>query len=114
MRSSSSKKLTENMDKNNCIDEFNELIPSTYSKQIGFKILNVNKNIKEEGTSIDQTDDNNVGYNCIFFDNVHLNHRFGVPLLKNWMLSYLLLSSDGRVGNNVPSKNKVQTHLEGR
>ena len=48
------------MDKNNCIDEFNELITSTYSKQIVFKILNVNKNIKEEGTSIDQTDDNSV------------------------------------------------------
>ena len=54
------KKLTANMDKNNCIDEFNELITSTYSKQIVFKILNVNKNIKDEGTSIDQTDDNSV------------------------------------------------------
>ena len=48
------------MDKNNCIDEFNELITGTYSKQIVFKILNVNKNIKDEGTSIDQTDDNSV------------------------------------------------------
>ena len=42
----------------------------------------MNKNIKEEGTSIDQTDDNNAGYNYLFFDNVHLNHRFGVALLK--------------------------------
>ena len=82
--------------------------------KFGFKILNVNKNIKEEGTCIDQTDDNNVGYNYLFFDNVHLNHRFGVPLLKNWMLSHLLLSSNGRVDNNVPSKNKVQTHIQGR
>ena len=106
------KNLPQNMDKNNCIDEFNELIHSTYSNQIGFKILNVNKNIKEEGTSIDQTDDKNVGYNYLFFDNVH--HRFGVPLLKNWMLSHLLLSSNGRIDNNVPSNNKVQTHSQGR
>ena len=74
----------------------------------------MNKNIKEEGTSIDQTDDNNVGYIYFFFDNVHLNHRFAVPLLKNWMLSHLLLSSKGRVDNQIPSTNKVQTHLQGR
>ena len=76
------KNLPQNMDKNNFIDEFNELIHSTYSYQIGFKILNVNKNIKEKETSIDQTDDNNVGYNYLFFGNVHLNHQFGVQLLK--------------------------------
>ena len=74
----------------------------------------MNKNIKKEGTSIEQTDDNNVGYNYLFFDNVHFYHRFGVPLLKNWMLSHLLISSNGRVGNNVPSNNKVQTHIQGR
>ena len=108
------KNLQQNMVKNNSIDEFNELLRSTYRNQIGFKILNVNKNIKEEVTSIDQTDDKNVGYNYLFFDNVHLNHRFGVPLLKNWMLSLLLLSSNDRVDNNVPSNNKVQTHIEGR
>ena len=102
------------MDKNNCLDEFNELIHSEYSNQIGFKILNVNKNMKEEETSIDQTDDNNVGYNYLFFDNVHLNHLFGVPLLKNSMLSHLLLSSNGRVDSNGPSNNKVQTHIQGR
>ena len=101
------------MDKNNCIDEFNELIHITYSNQIGFKNLNVKKNLKEEGTSIDQTDDNNVGYNYLFFDNLHLNHRFRVPLLKNWMLSHLLLSSNGRINNNVSSNNKVQTHIQG-
>ena len=108
------KNLPQNMDKNNCIDEFNELIHSSYSNQIGFKILDVNKNIKEEGTSIDQTDDNNVGYNYLFFDNVHLNHQFGVPLLNNWMLSHLLLSSNGRVDNNVPSNKQVKTHIQCR
>ena len=81
MRSSSSKKLRAKRTKTIALTEFNELIHSTYSIQIGFKILNVNKNIKEEGTSIDQTDNNNVGYNYLFFDNVHLNHPFGVPLL---------------------------------
>ena len=30
------------------------------------------------------------------------------------MLSHLLLSSNGRVDNNVPSNNKVQTDLQGR
>ena len=102
------------MDKNNCIDEFNELIHSTYSKQSGFKILNVNKNIKEERTNMDQTDDNNVGYNYLFFDKLHLYHGFKVPLLKNWMLSHLLLSSNGQVDNNLPSNKKVRTHLQGR
>ena len=65
MRSSSSKKLKAKHGQKQFIDEFNELRHSTYSKQIGFKILNVNKNIKEEGTSIDQTDGNIVGYSLI-------------------------------------------------
>ena len=58
------------MDENNCIDEFNELIHCLYSEQIGFQILNMNKNTEEAGSSIDQTDDNNVGYNYFFFDNL--------------------------------------------
>ena len=70
------------MDKNNCIVEFNELIHSTYSKQVGFKFLNVNRNVKNEGTTINETNDNNVGYNYLLFDNVHLNNRFGLLLLK--------------------------------
>ena len=74
----------------------------------------MNNKIKEEGISNNQTDDYKVGYNYLFVDNVHLNHRFGVTLLKNWMLSHLLLSSNGRVDNNVPSNNKAQTHLQGR
>ena len=40
----------------------------------------MNKNIKDEGISIDQTEDNKVGYNYLFYDNVHHNYRFGVPL----------------------------------
>ena len=74
----------------------------------------MNKNFKEEGIGINQTDDYKVVYNYLFVDNVHLNHRFGEPLLKNWVLSHLLLTSNGLVDNNVPSNNKVQTHLQDR
>ena len=28
----------------------------------------------------------------LYFDNVHLNHQHGVPLLKNWLLSHLLMT----------------------
>ena len=32
-----------------------------------------------------------------FFDNVLLNYEHGVPLLKDWLLSYLLLKSNGSI-----------------
>ena len=82
MQSSSPKILPQKMDENNCIDEFNELILCTYSKQIGLKILNMNKNTEEEGTSIDQTDDNNVGYNSFFFDNLAPYTSIWSPVAK--------------------------------
>ena len=36
----------------------------------------------------------------MFYDNVHFNHQHGVPLLKNWLLSHLLLSSNGRIAQS--------------
>ena len=81
--------------KNELINEINKLIHDYYADNSSVEILSLNANIK--GAIINQSDehrDNKGDYNHLYFGNVHLNHQHGVLLLKNWLLSHLLMTSN--------------------
>ena len=82
------------------IDEINNLVTSYYSDKPSFKISYLNANIKSLNNAVNKDDNNGsdcIGYDFLYFDNVHLNYQHGVPLLKNWLLSHLLLTSNGSI-----------------
>ena len=84
------KNVEQYRDKNEKIDEINNLITSYYSYKRSFKISYLNANIKSVNSAVNKDNNNgidSIGYNFLYFDNVHLNYQHGVPLLKNWLLS---------------------------
>ena len=62
-----------------------------------------NENVQELKTVLVQlaatmrTMDN---YNALLYDDIHFNDHLGLPLLKNTLLSFLLLTSDGNLKTN--------------
>ena len=98
------KQNAANTAKNAKIDAFNKLIHDNYADK--YKILSLNHAVKDEGNRA-FSQGNELGYNHLYFDNVHFNTRFGVPLLKNLLLAHLLLTSNGRVAGDIPSSLNV-------
>ena len=90
------KDLEHNTQKNNIIDKFNSLLHDNYDNVDRFKILPLNDYVK---SAAKKTGDS-TSYNYLFYDNVHFNYQHGVPLLKNWLLSHLLLSSNDRIAQS--------------
>ena len=86
------KDLEHNTQKNKIIDNFNSLLHDNYDNVDWFKILLLNEYVKSAGKKTGDA----TSYNYMFYDNVQFNHQHGVPLLKNWLVSHLLLSSNGR------------------
>ena len=94
------KNVEQYRDKKEKIDELNNLITSYYSDKPSFKIYYLNANIKSVNSAVNKDNNNgsdSIGYNFLYFDNVHLNYQHGVPLLKKWPLSHLLLTSNGSI-----------------
>ena len=89
------KDAVQNNEKNELINEIIELIYGYYGKNSSVKKLSLHANIKRLNINhSNEHADEYGGYNHLYFDNVHLNHQHGVPLLKNWLLSHLLMTSN--------------------
>ena len=73
------KQNAANTAKNAKIDAFNKLIDDNYADK--YKILSLNQAVKDEDNRA-FTQGNDLGYNNLYFDNLHFNIRFCVPLLK--------------------------------
>ena len=102
------KNVEQYRDKNEKFDEINNLITSYYSEKPSFKISFLNAKNKNVSSAVNKDNNNgsdSIGYNFLYFDIVHLNYQHGVPLLKNWLLSHLLLTSNG---STVP-KDSIKT-----
>ena len=94
------KNVEQYRDKNEKIDEIKNLFTSYYSDKPSFKISYPNANIKSVNSAVNKdynNGSNSIGYNFLYFDNVHFNYQHGVPLLRNWLLSHLLLTSNGSI-----------------
>ena len=89
------KKVEQYRDKNK-IDEINNLIKLHYSDKPSFKILFLNANIENVKKILWAKILIPMDI-ILYFDNVHLNCQHGVPLLKNWLLSHLRLTSNGSI-----------------
>ena len=87
------KDLEHNTQKNKIIDNFNSLLHENYYNVDRTKISPLSDYVK----SFAITTGDSKSYNYMFYGNVHFNNQHGVPLLKNWLLSHLLLSSKGRI-----------------
>ena len=90
------KDLEHNTQKNNIIDKFKSLLHDYCDNVDRFKNLPLNDYVKSAAI---KTGDS-ASYNYLFYDNVHFNYQHGVPLLKNWLLYHLLLSSNGRIAQS--------------
>ena len=90
------KDLEHNTQKKNIIDKFNSLLHDKYDNVDRFTILPLNDYVKSAAIKTGDL----TSYKYFFYDNVHFNYQHGVPLLKNWLLSHLLLSSNGRIAQS--------------
>ena len=92
------KNVEQYRDKYEKIGEINNLIASYYSDKPSFKIYFLNANIENVNNAVNKDNgSDSIGYNLIYIDNAHLNYQHGLPLLKNWLLSHLLLTSIGSI-----------------
>ena len=91
------KNLPQNKDKNVIIDDFNKLLNDYIEDKPFYKVLSLNRMIKQ----IPQ-------YNSIYHDNVHLNYRIGIPWLKNQILAQLMSTSNGMCLSNEPDNQQRQ------
>ena len=91
------KNLPQNKDKNVIIDDFNKSLNDYIEDKPLYKVLSLNKTIKQ----IPQ-------YNSIHHDNVHLNYRIGIPWLKNQILAQLMSTSNGMCQSSEPDNQQRQ------
>ena len=92
------KNLPQNKDKNVIIDDFNKLLNDYIEDKPLYKVLSLNKTIKQ----IPQ-------YNSLYHDNVHLNYRIGIPWLKNQILAQPMMStSNGMCQSSEPDNQQRQ------
>ena len=91
------KNLPQNKDKNVIIDDFNKLLNDYIEDKPLYKVLSLNKTIKQ----IPQ-------YNSIYHDNVQLNYRIGIPWLKNQILAQLMSTSNGMCQSSEPDNQQRQ------
>ena len=82
-----------NTSKNTKIQEFNNILREK-ACSMGIKVAPIHQTI----TSFPN-------YNFLYYDDLHFHNYRGVPFLKNFLLSYVLCTSDGQVQNSVTTRN---------
>ena len=101
------KNVQQYQEKNEIFGEINNLISSYYSDKPSFKLCFLNAIIKNVNNAVYRDNgSDSIGYNFLYFDNVHLNYQHGMPLLKNWLLSHLLWTSNRSISPKGLYQNK--------
>ena len=78
---------------NEQIRNFNNLLNNEYHDNPAIEIINLHERICAVNNS----------NKCSFFDNIHFNYKYGLPLIKFSLLSHIL-----KYSNNVPREQLVQ------